>query len=449
MKKIVFYSSNSKKRDRSSNCTVFPSWGAQWDAMAMRHPDCEITLVVQLNGRYFLDIQDGELVRKPEHVDLKILPMEADLHDFIQAVAEISPDVAVAMPGPVSGYDWNGIRDAAIAKGLRARGIDTFCYSPDTALDCFDKARTHQFLSDHGFRAPKAVYLHHELFTSDKMSEVSTGNVYQEYILWELENFGMPVVIKSTTGSSSMGIYIAKTYEDAKNYLLSQALTEDVVLEQFLQGKEYGAEIHGDRGRYHVSPPYRIFNTAPVQLNDPLGQTTVKYGPILDPDLHIDRVRNELLRLAELMQLSGIIEVDLILAGGEWYILEINNRWSGLTTLITASQGRLPYDVYMDEAVGTDVDYGLPENLNYACQFKLPQADTQVLEAIAGEEEMKSIIQYEVRMKGRDPFVFSDAVIAGYATMGDLLQGFAALQAKYPDQIREELVQALIREEAV
>ncbi len=447
MKRIVFYSTNSKHRDKSSNCTVFPKWAEQWDEMATRHPDCEITLVVQLNGRYFLDISEGELVRSPEKIKVITLPMEAKLPEFLETVAGLNPDIAVAMPGPVSGYDWNGLRDAAVAEGLRKKGIDTICYSTDTALDCFDKWRTHQVLKANGFRIPDALYLHYELFTTEKLGEACTGNVYQEYVLWEIQNMEMPVVIKSTTGSSSMGIHVAKDFEDAKNYLLSDELVEDVLIEQFLAGEEYGAEVHGDRGNYYVSPPFRIFNTVPGQLNDPLGATTLKYGPILDPDLHVDEVKSELKRMAELMQFSGIMEVDLVLVKGEWYILEINNRWSGLTTLITGSQGRLPYDVYMDEAVGASKDYNDVKNLTYACQFKMPKVDEEVLTAIAAEPCMKSVIQYEVRMPGKDVFWFNDAVTGGYATMEELLDGFEALQKKYPEQIPADLVKALREKE--
>ncbi|MCR4604487.1 MAG: ATP-grasp domain-containing protein [Eubacterium sp.] len=447
MKKIVLYSSNSKHRDKNSNCTVFPKWATQWDEMAARHPDVEITLVVQLNGRYFLDILDGELVKKPENIEVIVLPMEAGLKEFLQTVAEQKPDVAVAMPGPVSGYDWNGIRDAAIAEGLRKNGIDTICYTPDTALDCFDKARTHQVLKENGFRIPDALYLHHELFTTQKLGDACTGNVYQEYILWEIENMDMPVVIKSTTGSSSMGIYIAKNYEDARDYLLSDALVEDVIVEQFLDGEEYGAEVHGDRGNYVVSPPFRIFNTVPGQLNDPLGQTTLKYGPILDPDLHIEEVRAELKRLAELMKFSGIMEIDLVLVKGEWYILEINNRWSGLTTLITASQGRYPYDVYIDEAIGFETDYNDVSNLTFACQFKMPKIELETLEKISSEEDIKSVIQYEVRLPGRDIFWFNDTVVGGYKSMDDLINGFEKMQKKYPECIPEFLTKALREKE--
>ncbi|MCR5175867.1 MAG: ATP-grasp domain-containing protein, partial [Anaerovibrio sp.] len=256
MKKVVFYSSNSKRRDKGSNCTVYPNWANQWDQMADRHPELDITLVVQLNGRYFLDIRDGELIRTPKKVHLEILPPEAKIPEFVAAVSGLSPDIVIAMPGPVSGYDWNGIRDATIAEELRRRGLETICYKAETALNCFDKWRTQQVLQANGFRTPDGLYLHYDLFTSQKLSAVSTGNVYQEYILNQVENMDMPVVIKSTTGSSSMGIHVAKDYEDAKAYLLSGKLTEDVLIQEFLSGDEYGMEVHGSKGNYIISPPF-------------------------------------------------------------------------------------------------------------------------------------------------------------------------------------------------
>ena len=53
------------------------------------------------------------------------------------------------------------------------------------------------------------------------------------------------------------------------------------------------------------------------------------------------------------------------------------------------------------------------------------------------------MIQYEVRLPGKDIFWFNDAVTGGFSTMEELLDGFEALQKKYPGQIPEELVKAL------
>ena len=103
------------------------------------------------------------------------------------AVEKVKPDVAIAMPGPVSGMDWNGLRDATIAEELKSRGIRTICYPLKTAEICFDKWLTHQFLEENGFNVAKAVYVHHELFFAGKNDPHSTGNVYQETVLQKVK----------------------------------------------------------------------------------------------------------------------------------------------------------------------------------------------------------------------------------------------------------------------
>ncbi len=86
MKKIVLFSSNTKKRDSSSTCEVFPKWYEQWDASSLNNPDMEITLVVQLNGRYFLDILNGAITKAPEKIKVVTLEMDATIDDFIAAI---------------------------------------------------------------------------------------------------------------------------------------------------------------------------------------------------------------------------------------------------------------------------------------------------------------------------------------------------------------------------
>jgi hypothetical protein len=84
MKKVVMYSSNSKRRSKDSNCMVFPKWSRLWDELAEKYDDVEIYLVVQLNGRYFLDIYEGELVNTPEKIHLVQMDMEDKLDEFVE-----------------------------------------------------------------------------------------------------------------------------------------------------------------------------------------------------------------------------------------------------------------------------------------------------------------------------------------------------------------------------
>lgn len=446
MKKIVLYSSNSKLRSVGSNCTVFPKWAAQWDHVAKKHPDLDITLVVQLNGRYFLDIHDGSPYKLPENITVVQMDMQDKTDEFVDKIVSLEPDAAIAMPGPVSGFDWNGIRDAVIAQCLRKKGIRTICYSLETALNTFDKWRMHQVFEQYGFRSPKAVYVHNEMFFAGKNDPFSTGNVYQEMILKQIEMSEMPLIIKSTTGSSSMGIVVAHTFEQARDFLLSEKNTGDVIIEQFLKGEEFGTEIHGSEVSYHVMPPFRVFSSTDNELNDPLGMTTLKYGPILDERYNIPKLQKELKRLAQVMGFSGIMQVDLMFAGGEWYIIEINSRWSGMTTLITASQGRLPYEVYIEQETGSAADYSDASNLSCSCQFKMSDADDELLEKIASEDKMVSVISYEVILPDKPKFRFNDCVISGFDSFTEMADYIGSLQKKYPEQISPELQPALYKQ---
>ncbi len=436
MKKIVLYTSNSRLRDQSAlTCTVFPKWAEQWDAVAEKYPDYEITLVAQLSGRYYLDIKDGAVVQYPEKVKVVEMEMEASLEDFVEKITSLKPDLVIGMPGPARGYDWNGLRDAGIAEQLQKRGIETICYSIKTALDTFDKWRTHQVFEANGFRCPKDLYVHHDLFFAQVQG--ASCNLYTEYILQQVKDMEMPVVIKSTTGSASMGIHIAKSYEDAEEYLLSEKNTEDVIVEQFIKGEEFGTEVHGAKGHYYVTPPYRLFNTASSGVNDPLGAATIKYGPILDEKYHVEELQKELERLANVMDFSGTLQIDVIFVDGEWYILEINSRWSGMTLLTTASQERYPYDIYLEQVEHGGKNYSDRKNLKYACQFKLPETSMETVEKISKEPHVMSVVTY---------LKITDVVITGFDSLEEMADALVAMQKKYPDVIMESVVNAFVEE---
>lgn len=440
MKKVVLYSSNSKRRSVDSNCVVFPKWAELWDRLADKHPDCEITLVVQLNGRYFLDIKDGKVIHMPEKIKVKILDMEDKFDEFVNTIEELHPDVAIAMPGPVSGIDWNGIRDAGIAEELERRGIHTICYPLETAMNCFDKWKTHVFLETHGFHVAKAVYCHHEMFFAGQNDQYSTGNVYQEYVLQQVKRLPYPVIIKGTTGSSSQGVFIVNTFEEAKSYLLSEKNDGDLIIEEFLKGQDYSTEIHGCKGHFNVLPPFMLLTTNQKKIMDPLGLTTVKFGPISGDGYHTEDLIAELTRMAELMELNGNNNVDLKLVGGKWYIIEINARWSGLTMLTTSAERRMPYDIYMEQYTGSEVDYTDLNNLRYSCNFKMSEMSPESLEALSRLPNVDSVVQYEIARSEEDKFIFSDVVIGGFQNYNEITDCLSRLQKMFPDSISENIV---------
>ena len=442
-KKIVLYSTNAKRRSSDSNCQVFPKWADLWDQLGEDHPETEIVLIVQTTGRYFLDIYDGELVQEPQKIRLVQMDMEANADDFMAAIEAERPDAVIAINGPISGRDWNGIRDAAIADRLKAKGIETYCYPLETAFDCFDKWRTHCFLKRNGFLVPEAVYLHEGLFSREDPAS-STGNVYKETVLGQVKALPFPIIMKGTTGSASAGIVVAKTYEEAESYLLSGKVQEDLIIEEYLPGDDYTTEIHGCKGAFNVLPPYIEFTTDHKDVIDPFGLSTLKYGPIISDEMNTDGIVAELERMAELMELSGINNVDLKYSRGKWYIIEINSRWSGITMLTCGSEGRSPYEIYLSQVTGAAKDYRDLNNIKLACNFKIGAAGTQTLAELSTREHVTSVIQYELAHGEDAKYLFSDVVIAGFTTIEEMAAYLSDLQREFPEYIAENLADAML-----
>ena len=442
MKKCVLYSSNTKKRSKNYLHEVFPKWSDLWDAVASKHRDIDLTIVIQLNTRYFLDISNGACILSPKNVHVITLDEDATIADFVQTIMFQNPDIVVAMPQPISGFDWNGIRDATIADILRDNGIKCLCYSVNTAINCFDKCKTYRFLRDNGFCVSEAVCIDNDLFVINGQDSYSTLNAYRESILWEIKRLGMPVIIKPSMGSGSMGIHISHTYEDVRDYLFTDILHTDLIVEKLLTGDEYGLEIHGVNGNYIISPPYRKFSSDDGLVNDPLGVATLKYGPILNSELRVEDLRLEMRRLAETMGFTGIFNIDLFFADDQWYILDINSRWSGITSLVTTSQGRSVYDVFVDQITGTERDLNDYSNWKYCCQFKIAKSNSGLFGSMVENGDVTSISCEQILLAGERKW-YNDAVSARYDSLNTLLEGFAKLRKKYPEVISEKSVKAL------
>ncbi len=441
MKKVVLYSSNTRNRAKSHFLEVFPKWNALWEAAAERYTELEITVVLQLNNRYYLDFKDGEPAGYPKGIKMVVLPNDATIPDFLRAIEGEKPDVAVAITHPISGYDWNGIRDAVIAESLRDDGITAICYGYPAALLCFDKNKTFQVMRDNRFRVSNAVLVEHELFTVKGAECGSTLNAYQESILWKIRKL-MPVIIKNASGSGSVGIRVFRDYEEAKAFLLSEAFDKNVIVEQLLEGDEYGIEIHGCGGKYIVSPPYRKLSYESGEVNDPLGAATLKYGPVISDKINTEALRAEMLRLANLFRLTGIVNLDLFYVNGEWYILDINSRWSGITSLVTASQGRSAYEVFLDQVVEDDRGLNDWSKWKYCCQFKIPQSEGVDFGKLVADGDLSSVSHEEIMIGGEKRW-YNDAVTATYDSLEALAEGFEKLRAKYPEILCEKSVKAL------
>ncbi len=310
--RIVFYSTNSNTANNETFIiNVMPSNKSQFEEFKKAHPEHTFFCVTQKPAMFM-----------PEDI---CLPETADLDEISEKIISLKPDLAIAMTFWISPYDWLPVSDAVVAEKLEDRGVRTICHSVESSLNCFDKWRTHNLLAQLGFTVPKAVFVDHDLYFCAGSNREVLRNVYKESVLAQIKKLKLPLIIKNTTGLSSYGMTVVHTYGEAAGYLNSKRNNSNRLIEEFIEGSQYGLEIYGVPGNYTVLPPF-TFSVNQYGITSP--KQSVKYGPCELPEV----LKNMMLDLAEKLELRGCAQVDLILDNdGNWNIIEINPRLSGMS----------------------------------------------------------------------------------------------------------------------
>ncbi len=393
---IVVYSTNSNTFEGEDfQIEIKPSRKEVWENAARLHPEHTFCIATQLPGMFLLDLDGNKIKDKASNIRYVILK-ENDEVKLAQEISELSPDIAIAATFWVRPYDWLGIKDSLVAEALQNLGIKAIAHSADTQLICFDKWKTHQTLSLLGFNIAQAQYVHHELYWSERGNKDLKNNIYKEYILNRIASMKYPVVVKPTYSLSSYSMVTAVSFKQALVCLNSGKTKTDCLVEEYLEGDQFGTEIYGCRGNYKVMPPF-IFSVDKWGLTSP--KQSIKMGPVTSSKYKIAELQSELTRLAESLNLNGIAQVDLIFCKGKWHIIEINPRMSGMTETFASALGISSAELLLKSSLGTqnitgfDKNFDLPQNPQtenrVICNFKIPlQEDSAQLAQIASRPEI-------------------------------------------------------------
>ena len=416
---ILFYSTNASRFDGEDfDFRTFPRRSEVWKKILAQYPDHRFIVATSLPGFFLTDVE-GNAMRVGE--DRESLPgvredapgktgpvpgVREDVPGVWDSSSEaggrplslveitgttaseiagqlisLQPDLAISATFWVPPYDWLGLQDALVAERLRAAGIKTFCHSTSSSLYCFDKNMTHNLLSSLGFRLPKAVYVHHELYWTERRHKDLKTNVYKDYVLSQIEKMHYPVVIKDTVGLSSYSMEVAVSYKQALMYLNSGRTTCDRLVEEFIDGQQFGCEIYGSKGSYTVLPPF-AFSVNRYGITSP--KQSVKLGPVTDPSYKIEELKNRLCQLAKVLDLSPCAQVDLIFKDGLWYLIEINPRLSGMSETYAASLGLSSIELLLKTALAPEGREGPLSSLVCApaVNFKLPILSDEQIEKV-------------------------------------------------------------------
>ena len=132
-------------------------------------------------------------------------------------------------------------------------------------------------------------------------------------------NCEAPFIVKPSGESGSTGVSYYETAEELEAFLKAALPGEEWVAQEFLAGKSYSIEVIGRPGNYRTYEITELFMddifdcmrvTAPCDISDALSESFSEIA----------------LRLAEILGLKGIMDVEVIHNKGELKVLEIDAR---------------------------------------------------------------------------------------------------------------------------
>ena len=176
-------------------------------------------------------------------------------------------------------------------------GIMVVVSPPETIEICYDKFLTYQFAKSHKIGTPETV-----LTVEQALAKLREGV------------FTWPLAVKPRRGSASNDITYCQDEIQLRGAMDS---CPQPMIQQIIEGKEYGCDLFGDRGCHPVSVyckrklAMRAGETdKAVSTNDP---ALVEFGR----------------KLLESMKLFGPVDVDVMVDADGPKLLEINPRFGG------------------------------------------------------------------------------------------------------------------------
>ena len=410
--KFLFYSSNSNYFDYNTfKIYSYPTCKMDFEKLQNAFPQHEFFVVAELPAMFLIDLENNGTVEKSKNVKYFIYNSEEKIcvEDFSKKIIEYNPDVAIPISFWVNPFDWLSIKDSMIADCLKTNGIKTFCNSVTTCATCFDKNFTNQKLNElisnkkiGNLKIPKSVYVHHELFWTERNKNEIKENVYKEFIFSQIKNLNYPVIIKDTFGVSSYGMEVATTCNQVISFLNSKRNNSDRIIQEYIDGFHFGTEIYScykknNLGKNHfVFSPF-IFSTNKYGITSP--KQSVKLGPINNSIFKIDELKNSLLQLATEFNFSGITQVDLILKNDQWYLIEINPRVSGMSKTYSVTLEKNLLEIFIELFLFDKSDKNIFEQIfeknNFAINFKIPLLEKNQFDELSKNPNVKYLNQME------------------------------------------------------
>lgn len=226
-----------------------------------------------------------------------IIPRMTEQPDYLTAVLDICRNEKIDAVLPLQEDEL--YLTASYRKQYADAGVTPIVSPPETIEVCRDKYAFYQHLQKNNLPA---------LTTCKNIAEFQ--NCYKN------GKMDFPVFIKPVRGCGSIGIQKVENMELLS--VLCKYGTEEMLIQQFADGEEYGVDLYVDMLSHK---PVSIFIKKKLRMR--AGETeksiSVKDATLFDL----------ICQTADSLSLSGPIDMDIFKIDGNYYISEINPRFGG------------------------------------------------------------------------------------------------------------------------
>lgn len=280
--------------------------------------------------------------------------------------------IVVSVPGKYPGFALadkvlyeNTVDAQAVLEAAKREGIDGIC-TTGTDVCIHTVGLVNETLGLRGVGIAGSTIASEKALMKDAYIEYGVNTARYQHVSLQTpleevaeicKNIGYPVIVKAIDSSGSRGITRVDSQsgiEGAIEAVKAVTRTDEYLIEEFLEGDEFGAQAFVQDGKLEFVLPHGdyVFKGA---TGVPVGH----YAPCEIPDID-ERAYEQLDKAVKAMKLDNCaMNVDFILSKNKVYVLEIGAR-GGATCLVELVSLYYGYDYYekmIRVAMGEKVDF--------------------------------------------------------------------------------------------
>ncbi len=238
-----------------------------------------------------------------EHLDVHTFPVSAEASETTHWIMSQGFDLVILLTNQDA-----LLRDADIAESLQTQGISALAQPRDVAIVGRDKIRQKQFLES--IPVPLGAY------------RVATS---VDQAIVHCEKLGFPAVLKMPDLSDGRKMCIARSADDVFQHYYQHAISQPVLVEDFINGVELSTIVFS-HGTSHVVFPL-VYKGRTEYLFEGVRPTKRVY--VSPPPLTTGwtyEVQDLALTVAQALGSQGLLGLDMVLSASKVHIIEINTR---------------------------------------------------------------------------------------------------------------------------